>query len=328
MCQEDLAQVLRHLPKIENSNVIFGFDTVGDAGVYRLNGDTALVQTVDVLTPIADDPFVFGKIAAANSLSDIYAMGATPITALNIVGFPTKLDMKYLEQIIRGGMEVAEEANVALLGGHTIKDEDLKYGMSVTGIVHPEKMITNDRARPGDVLILTKPIGTGVISTALKAGRASAEAIEQINQSMISLNRAASECMVEIGAHACTDITGFGLLGHAAQMAQASDVSLKIKATDVPMFPEAIDCIVAGLVPAGTKKNAQFIRPQVEIDPAVGENLSLLLCDAQTSGGLLISVDSKDAENLLKNLHDRGVTKAQIIGEVVSQKEKVIYVAG
>ena len=233
-----------------------------------------------------------------------------------------------MEEILTGGMEIAKQADVALLGGHTIKDEDLKYGLAITGIVHPEKLITNDKARPGDVLILTKPIGTGVISTALKAGKASAQAIEQINQSMTSLNRAASECMVEVGAHACTDITGFGLLGHAAQMAQASNVSLKINAANVPLFDEAMKYVAAGMIPGGTKKNEKFIRPQVEVAREVDPDLYLLLCDAQTSGGLLIAVTPDDGKKLLQMLHERGVAEARIIGEVVAEREKVIHVVG
>ncbi len=326
MCQEDLAQVLRHLPKIENENVIFGFDTVGDAGVYRLSEDTALVQTVDVLTPIADAPYTFGQIAAANSLSDIYAMGAKPVTALNIVGFPANLDIKYLGEIIQGGMAVAKKAGVALLGGHTIKDQELKYGMAVTGIVHPKKLITNQNAQPGDRLILTKPVGTGIISTALKREKASQTAVEAINRGMTTLNRAAAECMVEFDTHACTDITGFGLLGHAAQMAEANAVSLEIYASKVPLYPEAFEYAKMNLIPGGTKTNEKFIRPKISVNPEIDDVLYMLLCDAQTSGGLLISVAPEAAEKLLKNLHDRGVLEARIIGEVILQQEKVIYV--
>lgn len=326
MCQEDLAQVLRHLPKLKNENVIFGFDTVGDAGVYRLSDEAALVQTVDVLTPIADDPYVFGQIAAANSLSDIYAMGARPITALNIIGFPPKWDLEILEEILKGGMEIARRAGVAILGGHTIKDEDLKYGLAITGTVRPDKLVTNDKAQPGDVLILTKPLGTGIISTALKKGEASQGAIAKINRSMTTLNRTASECMVEVGVHACTDITGFGLLGHAGQLAEASGVSLKIYAQQVPIFDEALIYAEKGFIPGGTRANEKFIRPKVSLSEEIDPNLYVLLCDAQTSGGLLIAVSVSESEKLLSMLKERGIAEAAIIGEVIHKEEKVIQI--
>jgi len=326
VCQEDLAQVLRHLPKFSDPNLIFGNDTVGDAGVYKISDDIAIVQTVDILTPIADDAFTFGKIAAANSLSDLYVMGAKPITALNIVGFPAKLDLTYLEQIIQGGSELVKQAGAVILGGHTIKDEDLKYGLAVTGIVHPDKLITNEKCQPGDVLILTKPLGTGVVSTALKKKKASDKAIEKINKSMTTLNNIASETMVEIGVNGCTDVTGFGLLGHAFQLAQASHVSLKINSTKVPFFEEAKEYAAKGFYPGGTLKNEKFVRPSVEVKNSVKETEHMLLCDAQTSGGLLISVKESKGENLLNLLKSRGIDSAEIIGEVIEKKNRVIYV--
>lgn len=326
MCQEDLAQVLRHLPKFENPNLIFGYDTVGDAGVYKISEDIAIVQTVDILTPIADDAFTFGEIAAANSLSDLYVMGVKPITALNIIGFPAKLDLSYLEKIIQGGSEVVKNAGAVILGGHTIKDEELKYGLAVTGIVHPDKLITNENCKPGDVLILTKPIGTGIISTALKKQKASDEAIEKINESMKTLNNIASETMVELAANSCTDVTGFGLLGHALQLAQASKVSMKINPKKVPIFAEAMEYAGKRFYSGGTLKNEKFVRPSVEVNSSVEEILYMLLCDAQTSGGLLISIEEKKGERLLKLLKERGINSAEIIGEVIPQQGKVLYV--
>ena len=326
MCQEDLAQVLRHLPKFDDPNLIFGYDTVGDAGVYKISDDIAIVQTVDILTPIADDAFTFGEIAAANSLSDLYVIGAKPITALNIVGFPAKLDLTYLGKIIQGGSELVKQAGAVILGGHTIKDEDLKYGLAVTGIVHPAKLITNENCQPGDVLILTKPLGTGVISTALKKKQASDDAVEKINQSMKTLNNIASETMVKIGVNGCTDVTGFGLLGHALQLAQASDVSLKIDSKKVPIFDEAIEYASKGFYPGGTLKNEKFVRPSIEVKSSVEKTEYMLLCDAQTSGGLLISVEESKGEKLLNALRKKGVGSAEIIGEVTEKKDRVIYV--
>jgi len=318
--------VLRHLPKFSDPNLIFGYDTVGDAGVYKISDDIAIVQTVDILTPIADDAFTFGEIAAANSLSDLYVMGAKPITALNIIGFPAKLDLSYLEKIIQGGSEKVKQAGAVILGGHTIKDEDLKYGLAVTGIVHPDKLITNEKALPGDLLILTKPIGTGVISTALKAGKASEAAIEKINLSMKALNNIAAETMVEVGVNACTDVTGFGLLGHALQLAQASKVSLEIEANKVPVFDGAFDYAEMSLFPGGSVKNEKFVRPNLKVSKSVNNNLYKLLCDAQTSGGLLISVEESKGEKLINLLRNKGVVSSEIIGTVTPRKDEVIYV--
>jgi len=317
--------VLRHLPKFKDPNLIYGYDTVGDAGVYKISEEIAIVQTVDMLTPIADDAFSFGEIAAANSLSDIYVMGAQPITALNIIGFPRKLDLSYLEKIAQGGSSKIQEAGAVILGGHTINDEELKYGLAVTGIVHPDQMVTNQNAQPGDVLILTKPIGTGCISTALKAGQASDSAVEKINQSMRTLNNKAAKAMMEIGVHACTDVTGFGLSGHALQLAQASNVSLAIDSTQVPIFEEALAYADRNLFPGGTIKNEKFVNPFLSVDPTINRELYMLLCDAQTSGGLLISVARPKGEVLLSQLKSNGVEAAKRIGEVLSKQEKVIY---
>lgn len=326
MCQEDLAQVLRHLPTFNDPNLIFGYDTVGDAGVYQLRDDLAIIQTVDILTPIADDPYIFGEIAAANSLSDVYVMGGKPITALNIVGFPEKLDLTIMEQMILGGSHKIKEAGAVILGGHTIKDDDLKYGLAVTAIIEPNNLITNDRAKPGDQLILTKPLGTGVISTALKRGEASAEAVAKINDSMRQLNDQAAAAMLEIGVNACTDVTGFGLLGHALQLAQASHVSLQISLKQVPIFEEAYDYAAKSYYPGGTKKNFKYLEPFAHFDSGVNFDLQMLLCDAQTSGGLLIAVPEQKATKLLSRLKEKGVRAAAFIGEVIETSDKRIYV--
>lgn len=318
--------MLRQLPRFEDPNLIFGYDTVGDAGVYKLRDDLAIIQTVDILTPIADDPYTFGEIAAANSLSDVYVMGGKPITALNIVGFPEKQELWILEKIIQGGTQRVKDAGAVMLGGHTIKDDDLKYGLAVTAVIDPKNMVTNEHAQPGDHLILTKPIGTGVISTALKQEKASDVAVEQINNSMLTLNQLASEVMMEVGVHACTDVTGFGLLGHAAQMAQASHVSFRINAHSVPLFDEAMAYAQQGLFPGGSKKNYQFVLPSVEFSAHIPQELRLLLCDAQTSGGLLIVAPPDKSDVLVDTLKARGVLAYVRIGEVTEQREKTIYV--
>jgi len=324
VCQEDLAQVLRHLPKFDEPNVIMGFDALGDAGVYDLGDGRALVQTVDVLTPIADDAYIFGQIAAANSLSDIYAMGARPLTALNVVGFPADLDLSILRRLVEGGMDKIREAGAALVGGHTIKDKELKYGLAVTGLVERDKLVTNAGARPGDRLILTKPLGTGVISTALKADKASPEAIEEINSLMARLNRVASEAMLEVGVNACTDITGFGFLGHLFEMLSASNVGGRIQAELVPLVDGVLDYVRKKFIPGGTKKNFDYIDPHVklltEIDPA----LHLVLCDAQTSGGLLMAVPEERAEQLLDLLHHRGVSQARPVGRLFDAPSPIV----
>jgi len=327
VCQQDLSQVLRHLPKFDDPNLIFGYDTVGDAGVYRLRDDLAIIQTVDILTPIADDPYTFGEIAAANSLSDVYVMGGKPITALNIVGFPPKLDLSIMTEMIKGGSSKIKEAGAVVLGGHTIKDDQLKFGLAITAVIHPDKLITNDRAKVGDRLILTKPIGTGVISTALKRGEASETAVIKANNAMRMLNKNAAELMAETGVHACTDITGFGLLGHALQLAQASAVSLKIDARNVPFFDEAVDYARKNFFPGGSKTNFEFVSPHVHFDASLEPFMRLLLCDAQTSGGLLIVCPPEKSERLLSRLHATGIAAAAIIGEVVERGGNVITVS-
>ncbi len=293
---------------------------MGDAGVYAIDEKRSLVQTVDILTPIADDPATFGEIAAANSLSDVYALGGTPLTALNIVGWPSKLDVSVLAQVLEGGSKKVREADAVIIGGHTIKDSEVKYGLSVTGIVDTDKVVTLDDARPGDHLILTKRIGTGVISTALKAGEAAQEAVDAINGSMRTLNRHASELMIEAGAHACTDITGFSLLGHALVMAERSNVGMRIHSGKVPFFEWASTYAGKGHVPGGTRTNFDFVKPKVDYSPLVSETLRVLMCDAQTSGGLLIAVGEGKSTPLLKALRSHPETSSsEIIGEVLDE---------
>ncbi len=327
MCQQDLTQVLSRLPKFTDPKILVGGETMDDAGVYQLRDDLAIVQTVDILTPIADDPYVFGQIAAANSLSDIYAMGAKPLTALCVVSFPVgEVDNETISKMLEGVSAKIKEAEAALLGGHTLKDTEIKCGLAVTGIVAPDKIITNSAAMPGDRLILTKPLGIGIISTALKVVLAPEGAIEKANFYMCQLNKIACETMVESGVSSATDITGFGLLGHTLEMAEFSNVSVKIFAREVPIINEARELAKLSLFPAGSVKNYEFVKPKVQFSKGISEEMQMLLCDAQTSGGLLIAVPNDKSIELLNLLQERGLTSANIIGEVTESKERRIYV--
>jgi selenide,water dikinase len=327
VCQQDLVQVLSQLPKFDDPRILIGGDTMDDAGVYRLTEDLAIVQTVDILTPIADDPYVFGQIAAANSLSDVYAMGATPLTALCVVGFPVaKIDNETICRMLGGVADKVREAGACLLGGHTTRDQEVKCGLAVTGAVSPDKIVANSGAKPGNKLILTKPLGTGVISTALKVGLAPAPAVESANRLMCELNKTASETMIEIGVTSATDITGFGLLGHAYEMAAASNVSLRFDSQQVPIIREAYDLAGKNLFPGGSIKNFEFVETKSSFAQTVSPAVRMLLCDAQTSGGLLISVPREKGEALVEILHQRGIVSARMIGEVIEKQEKRIYV--
>ena len=298
-----------------------------DAGVYKLTADLALVQTVDFFTPIVDEPYDFGRIAAANSLSDVYAMGGKPLTALNIVCFPKDtMDFAILKEVLKGGLDMMHEAGVILLGGHTVDDPELKYGLAVTGTIHPDKVVHNHGAKPGDRLILTKPLGTGIISTAIKRGTASKEAIAAVTKSMTTLNKAAAENMLAVGVNACKDITGFGLLGHAAEMVEGTEVGFIIEAGAVPIFPAAKALAEAGMVPGGTGRNRDFRKSMIDIDKKVPQYLQDILFDPQTSGGLLIAVPGKKASGLLDNLHEAGIKEAEVIGEVVGEPKGRIIV--
>jgi selenide, water dikinase len=295
-----------------------GTSTADDAGVYRLSDSLALVNTVDVITPLVDNPYDFGQIAAANSLSDIYAMGGKPVTALNILGFSDKkVDLETVAEIIRGATDKAAETGCPIVGGHTIKDEELKIGLAVTGTIDPSKIIRNSTAVAGDKLILTKPLGMGIMTTALKAGKLTEEEIERITSVMVQLNRVASELMVRFGAHAATDVTGFGLLGHAHEVARGSGVELRLDATAIPYLPEAMARTrKSGFISGGTVKNKEFLEGHVSFAPDVDRHERMIFYDAQTSGGLLISVAPDVATQLLAALHGEGVGEAVIIGEV------------
>ncbi len=318
--------MLAKLPKQSDPNVLIGFDTADDAGVYQLAPDLALVQTVDFFTPIVDDPYTFGQLAAANSLSDIYAMGARPISALSIVGFPnTGRDLNILESILQGGLAKMQEAGCAVIGGHSIGDDEIKFGYAVTGLVNPQRVLSNAAARPGDRLVLTKRIGTGIISTALKKNRASEVSIGAAIDSMRTLNRAASEVALEFDVHAATDITGFGLLGHAREMAVGSKVSLVMNSARVEFLPEAIDYSREGFLPGGLKRNIEFIGGCVEFANGISEEVRNLLYDPQTSGGLLLAVGREDAPRLLQALRDRSIP-AQEIGEAIEKTKPLILV--
>jgi selenide,water dikinase len=305
--------VLRRLPASRDPNLLVGTNTADDAGVYRLSDDLALVQTVDFFTPVVDDPYWFGAIAAANALSDVYAMGGKPLTALNIVAFPVgTLSLDVLAEILRGGSDKVREAGVTLVGGHTVDDAEPKFGLAVTGTIHPDRIVTNAGAQAGDVLILTKPLGSGIATTALKADLASDARRAMVIALLATLNRAASEAMLEVGVHAATDVTGFGLLGHLGEMAAGSGLAATVRAGAVPILPGIVEHAEAGTVPSGTRRNLASLTGRLHVDPAVGETLRLILGDAQTSGGLLIACPPDAETNLLAALARRGITGAVI----------------
>jgi len=310
----DLAQVLSKLPHQHDENVIVGFDTADDAGVFRLTDDVALVQTLDFFTPVADDPFVYGQVAAVNSLNDVYAMGGKPLSALSIVCFPQKGDFDILGKILEGGQRTMNAEGVVVIGGHSVDDAEMKFGYAVTGVVHPEKVVTNAGAKPGDVLILTKPIGTGAINTAVKNGKASADAIAAVTKAMTTSAAAASKAMVEVGANGCTDITGFGLLGHAYEMAKASNVTFEVDSSAVPLLPDVLELIEMGMLTRGDKNNRVYVGKEIEFSQPVSPTMQSALFDPQTAGGLLISLDASRAGEYL------GLVAGSIIIGNVSEK--------
>jgi selenide,water dikinase len=321
---------MAELPVIKHPNLLVGYETSDDAGVYKLTNDLALVQTLDFFTPIVNDPYHFGRIAAANSLSDVYAMGGRPLTAMNIVCFPIKdLPKNVLKEILKGGIEKIHEAGALLVGGHSVDDQELKYGLSVTGLIHPDRIVTNRGAHVGDRLILTKPIGMGVIATAIKAKMASKTATNNLIEVASTLNKKASEIMLKYGCHACTDITGFGLGGHLLEMARASKTGFTIYADKISLIPEAREYALTGLIPAGSYAIKHFCEKGVEIDPRVETVLIDLIFDPQTSGGLVISLGSDVADACLKELRYEGISTAEIIGEVLRPhpkgRLKIIY---
>jgi selenide,water dikinase len=302
-------------------------ESLDDAGVYKISDDLAIIQTIDFFTPIVDNPYDFGQIAVANALSDVYAMGGKPLTALNVACFPTKkLDISILQDILKGGIDKMMEAGVILVGGHSIDDAELKYGLSVTGVVHPEKMITNAGAAVGDKLILTKRLGTGILSTALKAGKVDKDLVAVMTKSMATLNKTASEQMQEVGVNACTDVTGFGFLGHASQMAESSHVAMKVNSDSIPVFAEVAEFAQKGLCPGGLHRNREFYGKKIEFSEQVPEYMRDILFDPQTSGGLLISVAAEKAEMLLSKLKKAGISEVAIVGEIISQPAGKIIV--
>jgi selenide,water dikinase len=311
---------------MEDPNLIVGFERSDDAGVYKLSEDLAIIQTVDFFTPIVDDPYWFGQIAAANAISDVYAMGGKPLTAMNLVCFPIKtMDIEILKDILRGGLDKLKEAETTLVGGHSIEDNEIKYGLSMTGIIHPNKILTNSGAKVGDALVLTKPLGTGIINTAIKGGMANDKVIAKVSESMAALNKNASLAMQEVGVSACTDITGFGLLGHLSEMVRGNGFGMIVYAGKVSYFPEAKEFAGMGMVPGGTYRNKDFFSQWIRFDSTVPQYLQDILFDPQTSGGLLISVPRGKADSLLIQLREKNVHEAVIIGEVVAEpKEKII----
>jgi selenide,water dikinase len=325
----NLAKVMAHMnmqERKDDPNLIVGFGTCDDAGVYKIAPDYALIQTVDFFTPIVDDPYTFGAIAATNALSDVYAMGGTPLTALNICCFSTGLDPEVYAEILQGGLDKVTEAGAVVLGGHTVTDNEIKFGVSVTGSVHPDKVLTNGGARPGDVLILTKPIGTGVISTAFKNNIIEEAQMAESITSMSTLNKAASEAAQKIGVNACTDVTGFGLSGHSYEVAAASNVNIRINLSELPVMEGVLELIEKDCIPGGGYNNRNHYEKWVEFEGNISDTKKALVFDPQTSGGLLISVPKEKAEALVKELAERKTLRSQIIGEVLPKAEGDKYI--
>ena len=299
-------------------DLLVGIEHGDDAAVYRLDDKTAIIVTVDFFTPITDDPYEFGLVAAANSLSDIYAMGGKPLVALNVVGFPAELAVEMLGDVLKGGYDKATEANCLIVGGHTVDDPEPKYGLSVVGLVEPGKEVPNSNAKPGDVLVLTKPIGTGIITTGCKQGITPDAILKNAVETMAELNKGASEAMMRVGVNSCTDITGFGLMGHLRGMVRGSNASAKIRVADVPVLPGVWELLEKGTVPGGTFRNMSSVDDVVDWDPALSEEQRLLMCDAQTSGGLLISLPSAKLDQLLSELDASGVQTRAVVGEITA----------
>jgi len=323
----DLREVLHQLPvQVKDPNLLVGLDTGDDAGVYKLTDDLAIVQTLDFFTPIVDDPYDFGQVAAANALSDVYAMGGTPITALNIVAFPIHtLDKAILTEILRGASDKCQEAGCNLVGGHSIDDQEPKFGLSVTGTIHPDQIRTNAGARPGDKLILTKPIGVGISTTAIKNNLLTDEETRRVTEVMATLNKTASEVMNQFDVHACTDVTGFGLLGHLTEMATESHQAITIRKDDVPVLPRVRELAESGTVPGGSKSNLKHVKDVVHFADHHDEVDQIILADAVTSGGLLMAVNKDEADSLLNALNEKGID-AKVIGEVADGDAGHIYV--
>lgn len=318
---------MRHLPKsVADPNLLVGLDTSDDAGVYKINEETALVQTLDYFTPIVDDPYMFGQIGAANALSDVYAMGGKPITVMNIVGFPVNtLDKSILADILAGASDKVSESGAVLVGGHSIDDQEPKFGLSVTGTIHPEQIRANAGAKPGDRLILTKPIGVGILTTAIKKDLLNEDELNEVMNVMAELNKKAAETMKDYTVHACTDVTGFGLLGHTLEIAKGSHVGITVSNKNVPVLSKTRELAEQNIIPGGTRKNHQWLAENIDYDPHISEIDQFILCDAVTSGGLLISVPEAEAESLQRELKNNHVQSA-IIGEVTHEHEGRIHV--
>jgi selenide, water dikinase len=308
-------QVLHGLPKFNNPDMLVGTETSDDAGVYRLRPDLAIVNTVDFFTPIVDDPYIFGQIAAANALSDVYAMGGDPKTAMNIVCFPKgKMGIEILGEILKGGADKVKEAGAVVIGGHSIIDDEIKYGMAITGVIHPDKILRNVGVQEGDALILTKPLGTGIVTTALKKGKASRDSVDAAVRAMTTLNAAASGIARNYPVHACSDVTGFGIMGHAAEMASGSSVTLVIESAKLPLLEDAPRLAEKGYVTGGCKRNQDYLKNKIEIQKTIREGLVQVAIDPQTSGGLLIALAKRHAGKLVEDLHAAGITEATEVG--------------
>jgi len=320
---KQLEEILKHLPLPADPNILVDVDTHDDAGVYRVNDELALVFTTDFFPPVCSDPYEFGQIAAANSISDVYAMGGDPVLALNIMMFPaSKLPMEAYAEILKGGFDKAAEAGVRIIGGHTIDDSPPKYGLAVIGYVHPEKILTNSGARPGDTLILTKPIGTGVIMAGHRLGIASDNDIDEAKRQMKLLNKSGAEVMKKYNLRAATDITGFGLAGHALKMAKASDVSIRLNMEKVPLIGSVYRLIDEGCIPGASFRNLEYVEEHLQVSPNLDYNLKMAAFDAQTSGGLLMCVPSDKVESILTDLKSAGLSSSTLIGDVIEKKDK------
>jgi len=318
--QAFLKQVLKDLPAVDDPRVLVGVPAGDDAGVYDMGDGKALVQTVDVFTPSVDDPYTFGQVAAANSVSDIYAMGGTPITAVSVLGFPVrKVPDKVMSEILCGGIDKMNEAATAIIGGHSINDSEIKAGFAVTGIIDKDKIVTNAGARPGDVLVLTKPLGTGIVAFASQIGRVDAESVEATSKSMTTLNRNASQLMVKFGAHACTDVTGFSLCGHLAEMALSSGVDVEIIWDDIPLFSGVLEYAAAGILPGAIERNKESCGQRIIAAESLPQEMVDICYDAQTSGGLLIAIAENKVDDFLKALHSKGIKTAAVIGKVIGK---------
>ena len=323
---KQLEEILKHLPLPSDPNILVNIDTRDDAGVYKINNDLALVLTTDFFPPVCSDPYEFGEIAAANSISDVYAMGGTPVLALNIMMFPSsKLSLDVYSEILRGGFDKASEAGVSIIGGHTIDDSPPKYGLAVVGFVHPEKMITNAGAKPGDWLVLTKPVGTGIIMAGHRLEMASDDDLNETKRLMKLLNRSGAEVMKNFCITGATDITGFGLVGHALKMARASKVSMNISMKTVPLIGNTWNLVDYGCIPGASFSNLEYAENEISFSSRLDYNLKMIAFDAQTSGGLLMSVPAASKDIIVSELKKSGLTKSTVIGKITERREKLIY---